>query len=385
MPLYPSLPSYLGRHAVGICDIEWKYDPDRLPALARLYYPSSPSGQEPRPFWLPSYHYGQGYGDFARIPRWVSVPLFKALTSFTKIPGYWNAPVSTEHKWPIIYFSHGLGGNRTTYSTICGELASHGFVVCAMEHRDRSASVSRVYETDELVSYQRPPASQGKAEFDFRRSQVLTRATEVKEAVKFFENLNAGRKVNNTAEGHESNVIEGFAGRLDLSKQIISGHSFGSATALCLLQQQHTSPRPDYPFKLGIVLDAWMLAVNATEPISTPLLSVNTASFHWRENADALSRVLSSARAHAHSLHIVLKDTAHQNQSDFPVLFPFFRKLKTGMAGMAEPVAAIQLNNTICLEWIRRNLDVEDLGVPVNDNVLSEDETKRPQEMIMSI
>lgn len=37
--------------------------------------------------------------------------------------------------FPVIVFSHGLGGMRTTYSGICCDLASHGYVVAAVEHR----------------------------------------------------------------------------------------------------------------------------------------------------------------------------------------------------------------------------------------------------------
>ena len=41
----------------------------------------------------------------------------------------------TSSPLPVIMFSHGSGGMRTTYSATCCDLASHGYLVVAIEHR----------------------------------------------------------------------------------------------------------------------------------------------------------------------------------------------------------------------------------------------------------
>lgn len=52
------------------------------------------------------------------------------------IPVIWEAELKpTKEKYPVIIFSHGLSGWRCTYSAICLELASRGYVVAALEHR----------------------------------------------------------------------------------------------------------------------------------------------------------------------------------------------------------------------------------------------------------
>lgn len=55
-----------------------------------------------------------------------------------KVTAIWHAPLALKEdgpRFPLIVYSHGLGSNRTMYSTICCEMASHGFIVAAIEHR----------------------------------------------------------------------------------------------------------------------------------------------------------------------------------------------------------------------------------------------------------
>ena len=82
--------------------------------------------------------------------------------------------------FPVIVFSHGLGGMRTTYSTICCDLASHGYVIASVEHKDQSACLAhgRVprrgaqenqFKDDWIQFYHRPTTE---PEFPLRHRQV---------------------------------------------------------------------------------------------------------------------------------------------------------------------------------------------------------------------
>jgi platelet-activating factor acetylhydrolase len=160
-------------------------------------------------------------------------------------------------KLPVIIFCHGLKGNQTTYSYFVGNLASRGFVVLSLEHRDFSASVTATGSFQNVMRYKDPEKhtnvknsklpneSQDQFLLRFRKQQMEIRVKEVQEAVTVLKQLANGSQIKNLL----NHWLPNFKDRMDLDNIIISGHSFGGATGLVCLQSM-----PDV-FKCGIILE----------------------------------------------------------------------------------------------------------------------------------
>jgi len=130
------LPKPTGSFATSIMDLEWHSETSNSSILASLFYPSTGSSNN-YSSWFPDSSYYPSYGYYMGIPKIVSWPLFYWFAGGAKMWATRKDPplVDNSTKLPLLIFSHGLGGIRTTYSTICTELASHGCIIVALEHR----------------------------------------------------------------------------------------------------------------------------------------------------------------------------------------------------------------------------------------------------------
>ncbi|KAK3328011.1 platelet-activating factor acetylhydrolase, isoform II-domain-containing protein [Cercophora scortea] len=371
----PTFPEYTGPHRVGTVDVEIPVSvldaPSPTPEGAadvhtvqcRIFYPAVPeaegSGHKRIP-WLPSPQRLQvsAYAQFLGIgPVAASVLSFiPRHLHYVLIPAHKNAtllrpsPDSPSPRWPTVVFSHGLGGNRNTYSHVAGSLASHGVVVVCPEHRDGSAAVSLVRDpknqdryfvknTRHAVPYIRIPHKQTTEIWEARDKQMRIRLWELglgMEALVAIDNGNEKIIKSNMNASTPEPALSQFSGLLDVQQPgrvIFGGHSFGAATMVQLLKSTYYADVPEVsnmtsplfvPKKSSAIsrqitaknpaflLDMWCfplmsaasaplfnlpLPVYADDP-SAPggdgVLAIESqAFFKWKENLHMKARILS--------------------------------------------------------------------------------------------
>ncbi|KAJ3417274.1 Platelet-activating factor acetylhydrolase [Chytridiales sp. JEL 0842] len=323
-----TLPAYRGPHSVGACHFE---APPMIEGghgvLATLFYPCDKkvrlgAGARKKTRWLPGPKgfYATGYGDFMSLPRFITKTLLTGLMGKMKMPAYKEAELSKSDalpaKLPLIIYSHGLAGTQTTYSTYCGNLASRGFIVLSLEHRDTTAAYSARNAYKEKIPHARPTAPNPGETVDeylirYRTTQIKHRAAEVREALILLRKMDGGEEYENMLK---TSVVS-LKDRVDWNNCVVTGHSFGGATALAVMQDKEMGEL----FKGCIALDPWMFAVPPT-PISKPILSVQSHHFHWKPNMSAYKDIHTSPTASPLNTFGVVIETMHQEVSDMPAI-----------------------------------------------------------------
>lgn len=360
-------PSYHGPYDVGTVDVEVPVadlpSPSEAPEGAvetvafRIFYPcAKPSkGETARPVrWIPTPQKAT-IGAFAQFlgagPKMSSLISYMPQQLFwIKIPAYRNAKLldaeTSNHRWPVTVFSHGLAGSRNAYSYVCGDLASQGMVVIALDHRDGSSPIQHVRATANSEARSIPPVKithePCQEAYEGRDKQLRIRLWEVSMAYEALMKIDAGQLVENLdfntswSKKERSDVLGQFAGMLDIhrpGKVSWAGHSFGAATTVQLLKSIYyyqdrpadatkplIAPKSDaaiiqqiMPESPALLLDMWCLPLRSPDqqwlferplptyshggPKGDNVLSVLSESFlNWKDNCDTTKHVIAAPK-----------------------------------------------------------------------------------------
>ena len=249
----PSFPAYTGPYKVGSSEVEIPISEIPSESLVpeakitsikfRVFYPTKSDATSKKSVsWLPDPHKDAmaaliGFtGSGPRVQKLLN--LFPNILSYVDIPAVRDAPLlSRSSPYPVVIFSHGLGGNANAYSSICGNLASCGIVAFAPEHRDgscpvafaktkRSNSISTAYK----VPYQRYAHRPDPEVLEARNKQLRIRLWELELLYSTIAALNVGKKF----DTFSTSIPPTFTSKLDLTPGSVTwaGHSFGGATTV---------------------------------------------------------------------------------------------------------------------------------------------------------
>ena len=362
--------------------------------------------------------------------------LFPQLLQFTSIPVHSNAdilePTTKSKRWPVMIFSHGLGGSRNAYSHICGSLASHGIVVVAPDHRDGSSPINFVHtpnskEKTKRVDYKRIDHKPSPDVYAARDEQIRIRLWEIGLTHDALLKIDSRTRLTNVADDAKSSggkdMLTQFSHLLAVHEPgsiAFAGHSFGAATTVQLVKSVYYNspsattasykplftPRPDSSLKAQItprnpvvLLDLWTLPIQSpntawlrTKPMpsySSPsggsnlLAILSEGFFKWSSNMAETKRIVArptSAPSSQPGPHIFYPiSSAHLSQSDFGVLFPW---ATAKVFGAKEPERVLRLNTRAVLQVLRNsgvevaNTSVADLefdGVDPNKEIVNDD------------
>lgn len=386
-PLFASrLPQSTGPHEVGAIDVEVPVgEPRKIvdtvfrkdgkhafqldTVLFTLYYPATKGARSSKPkhkwFPKPIGLIAEGYATAAHFNNFFSRPLFTfalwGLASSIDIPAKVDVPLLGQpqddgrpsEKYPVVVMSHGDVSSRTDYTAYCGELASRGVVVAAIEHRDGSCPGSVVHLPDgkkrnvllfraDQLKPEKP--SEELSNDDWRFQKLAFRDAEISETISVLQRLGRGNGQEVFTQNYrkEGKDLELWKDRLDFSHLAIAGHSFGATGALQALGSANkTSPESkanSNPAIGGIILDPGKSSGKLNTDIDVPLLIIHSNSwskaltiFYGRPHFDTVRDIALDVltRCGATWFMTSLK-TSHPSVTDAPLIEPLLLSWTTG-------------------------------------------------------
>ncbi|MFJ1793064.1 alpha/beta hydrolase family protein [Kitasatospora griseola] len=301
-PLRLTLPAPTGRHPVGTTTMHlvdgtrpdpWAPTPRSRELKIQLWYPAASTAGHPAAPWMSPAEQAHLESDYFGIPT--------GRLAWPVTHGHEGAPADHATRHPVILYSHGSRGDRSFDTALVEELASHGYVVAAIDH---TFDAGEVEFPDGRVEVRNTAAVHAMSDAGI----VAVRTADTRFVLDRLTILAAGAD----PDAEHRPVPRGLGAALDLTSVGMFGHSMGGATTL---QALHDDAR----IRAGATLDGPVFGTVAGDGLAKPLLLMSSG---WDSPArdamwDALWPELTGWRR-----QLNLKDSGHLSYSDLELLIP---------------------------------------------------------------
>ncbi|GAB4424158.1 MAG: carboxylic ester hydrolase [Anaerolineales bacterium] len=292
--------------------------------MIQVWYPANPSTQDSLAPWMKDARI------FARaIATYLELPaFFLDHLELVKTPAYLNAELDPGNKpYPVILFSHGWNGFAAQNANQALELASRGYVVVGMQHT--YGAIVTVFP-DGTIAPNNPNALPDGVPADRYNQAARTLADQWASDMAFTLDFLQAQNEDTNSPFHTA---------LELNKVGVYGHSTGGGAAIQFCGT-----------------DSRCTALLSMDPFMTPVSSqvlhegVSQPSFHmfsqtWANLTDSKNNRLFYSfyeQLDPATRVIYIRDTAHYDFSDLPLLSPIAPQL-----GLKGPINGKRVNQIV--------------------------------------
>lgn len=256
------LPNPTGAYGVGVTNYQWVDDRrletltstenDQREVMARVWYPAKINGRaQPAPYahsvkQLKSLSEGQ--------PLYVKaiIDCIKNVTTHS----YLQLPVSSaKAEYPVLILSPGFGASNFMYTSMTENLASHGYIVIAIEH-PYYTEIPTLFP-DGRVTKEKVVTNEHSSVWDSMEEHMQLWVEDVKFVLDRLYDLN---------KKDPQHILTGM---MDLHRLGMLGHSFGGAAAAQVMHQ-------DSRVLAGVNMDGFPYGARINDGLSYPFLYIQT-------------------------------------------------------------------------------------------------------------
>jgi predicted esterase len=337
-----------GPYAVGTRSWQWT-DPARLDPyapggntprqlVAQAWYPVDPGNEGEYSPWMPSAEIVA-----PAVADWINLPsFFLNHLVLVKTQALQDVSIAmSEEGFPLLLFSHGYGGFRAQNTNQMQYLASHGYIVVAVEHT--YGAVVTVFP-DGQVAHHNPDT--------------------MPDNLPPAEDLEATRALGSQWAGDLSFVLdqlssmeqagseEAWEGKLDLNRIGALGHSTGGGA---VIEFCYRDPR----CQATLTLDPFVKPVSGQalhQGLSVPALHIFSEA--WTSNENLVRFAPLAGQSAPAPLVLTVRGSAHYDFSDLPLLSPLAHQL--GLKGPINGKRMTSIVNTYLLSFFDQTLRNED-------------------------